>query len=487
MKINNLLKNNLHIAKKTLLDPFGLSELSLNKAMGNILSNKVDYADLYFQYVIKESWILEEGIVKNGNFAINQGVGVRAISGEKTAFAYSDSISLDSLIKSSKVVSNIAKSGSMHHEKINLPLNYQFDLYQSINPLDTLTADNKVHLLEKIEKMAKKSSHKITQVMANLSAMYEVILVSASDGKLIADVRPLVRLSLTVIAEDNGRRETGHAGGGARSDFSFFSDEILSSYVDQAIKESLINLEAKEAPAGEMTVVLGNGWPGILLHEAVGHGLEGDFNRKGSSIFSGKIGEQVASKGVTIIDNGTLEGRRGSLNIDDEGNFTKSNVLIDDGILCNYMQDIMNAKLMKMQPTGNGRRESFAHIPLPRMTNTYMLSGSFHPEEIIKSVNYGVYAANFSGGQVDITSGKFVFSASESYMIENGKITKPIKGATLIGNGPEVMNQISMIGNDLKLDSGVGTCGKDGQSVPVGVGMPTVRIDRLTVGGTSNS
>ncbi|AGF46917.1 TldD protein [Candidatus Kinetoplastibacterium desouzaii TCC079E] len=486
MNINNSKNNNFHIAKNILLDPFGIDENTINKAIGIIFSNKIDYADLYFQYALRESWSLEEGIVKTGNFSINHGVGIRSISGEKTAFSYSDSISLDSILKSSQIVRSIGNSNSSSYKKVYVPSVINNNLYNNSNFINSLSANDKVNLLEKIEKMAKGCNPLVSQVMASLAAEYEVIIVAASDGKIVADIRPLVRISITVISEKNGRREIGHSGGGGRTDFSFFSDEILSSYVDHAVKESINNLEAIPAPAGEMIVVLGNGWPGILLHEAVGHGLEGDFNRKGSSVFSGKIGERVANKGVTVIDNGSIPYKRGSLNIDDEGNETKSNILIEDGILCGYMQDIMNAKLMNSNITGNGRRESFAHIPLPRMTNTYMVSGSSTPEEIVSSVSNGIYAVNFAGGQVDITSGKFVFSTSEAYLIEKGKITTPIKGATLIGNGPEVMKQVSMIGNDSKLDSGVGMCGKDGQSVPVGVGMPTIKIDKLTVGGTTN-
>jgi TldD protein len=359
------------------------------------------------------------------------------------------------------------------------------DLYSSVDPLSTMTAPEKVGLLERIEKMARAKDSHIIQVMASLGMEYDVVMVAGSDGRLAADVRPLVRLSLTVIAERDGRRESGHGGGGGRSGLEYFSDDVLREYVDHAVHEALVNLDARPAPAGEMTVVLGAGWPGILLHEAVGHGLEGDFNRKGSSVFSGKIGQRVASKGVTVIDDGTIAGRRGSLNMDDEGNPTQRNVLIEDGILRGYMQDTLNARLMKTSATGNGRRESYAHLPMPRMTNTFMLSGATPPAEIIASVKKGIYAANFGGGQVDITSGKFVFSASEAYMIENGKVTYPVKGATLIGSGPEAMNRVSLIGNDMKLDSGVGTCGKDGQSVPVGVGMPTIKMEGLTVGGTA--
>ncbi|WP_459618132.1 metalloprotease TldD [Bordetella sp. 2513F-2] len=476
----------LATAKSLLLDPWGLTEAHLARALGEIFTHKVDYADLYFQYTRSEGWSLEEGIVKTGSFSIGQGVGVRAVSGEKTAFAYSDSLSADALLSAAHTVRGIARRGAGRVKvAAQVPVDDARSLYAGIDPLATLSAADKVALLEKAERMARAADPRVIQVMAGLGAEYDVVLVAGSDGRLAADVRPLVRLSLTVIAEQNGRREMGHGGGGGRVGLDMFSDEVLRGYVDRAVHEALVNLEARPAPAGEMTVVLGSGWPGILLHEAVGHGLEGDFNRKGSSVFSGRIGERVASPGVTVVDDGTLPGRRGSLNIDDEGNATQRNVLIEDGILRGYMQDTLNARLMRTGATGNGRRESFAHLPMPRMTNTYMLAGATPPEEIIASVGRGLYAANFGGGQVDITNGKFVFSASEAYMIEDGKITYPVKGATLIGNGPDAMNRVSLIGNDMRLDSGVGTCGKDGQSVPVGVGMPTVRMDGLTVGGTA--
>jgi TldD protein len=475
----------LATAKTVLLDPWGLNESDMARALGEIFTRRVDYADLYFQYTRSESWSLEEGIVKTGSFSIEQGVGVRALSGEKTAFAYSDTLSADALLSSAHVVRTIARQGAGRQKVVTGHPPRGHDLYPAIDPVNTLSAPEKVALLERIEKMARAADPHVVQVMAGLGAEYDVILVAGSDGRLAADVRPLVRLSLTVIAERNGRREMGHGGGGGRSGLAYFTDDMLASYVERAVHEALVNLEARPAPAGEMTVVLGSGWPGILLHEAVGHGLEGDFNRKGSSVFSGRIGERVASKGVTVVDDGTIADRRGSLNIDDEGNASQRNVLIEDGILKGYMQDSMNARLMKMPVTGNGRRESFAHLPMPRMTNTYMLAGNVAPQEIIASVKKGLYAVNFGGGQVDITNGKFVFSTSEAYMIEDGKVTYPVKGATLIGNGPDAMNRVSLIGNDLQLDSGVGTCGKDGQSVPVGVGMPTVRMDGLTVGGTA--
>ncbi|HEX7748392.1 MAG TPA: metalloprotease TldD [Bordetella sp.] len=486
MKLIDPAIQSLATAKSLLLDPWGLTEANLAQALGEIFAHKVDYADLYFQYTRSEGWSLEEGIVKTGSFSIGQGVGVRAISGEKTAFAYSDSLSREALLSAAHTVRGIARRGAGKVKvSAQVPPDDARSLYAGIDPLATLSAPEKVALLERVERLARAADPHVIQVMAGLGAEYDVVLVAGSDGRLAADVRPLVRLSLTVIAERDGRREMGHGGGGGRVGMEMFTDEILREYVDRAVHEAMVNLDARPAPAGEMPVVLGSGWPGILLHEAVGHGLEGDFNRKGSSVFSGRIGERVASKGVTVVDDGTLAGRRGSLNVDDEGNATQHNVLIEDGILRGYMQDTLNARLMKMRATGNGRRESFAHLPMPRMTNTYMLAGSTPPEEIIASVKRGLYAANFGGGQVDITSGKFVFSASEAYMIENGKITYPVKGATLIGNGPDAMNRVNLIGNDMKLDSGVGTCGKEGQSVPVGVGMPTVRMDGLTVGGTA--
>lgn len=485
MKIIDPAINTLATAKSVLLDPWGLTVADIARAMGEIFTHKVDYADLYFQYTRSESWSLEEGIVKTGSFAIGQGVGVRAISGEKTAFAYSDTLSSDAILSSARAVRSIARLGAGRQKIVARRTGPDHDLYPSIDPLNTLTAPDKVALLGRVETMARASDPRIIQVMAGLGAEYDVILVAGSDGRMAADVRPLVRLSITVIAESGGRREVGHGGGGGRTGLAYFTDEVLRSYVERATREALTNLRAQPAPVGEMTVVLGAGWPGILLHEAVGHGLEGDFNRKGSSVFAGRIGQRVASKGVTVVDDGTMAGRRGSLNIDDEGNPTQRNVLIENGILKGYMQDSMNARLMKTSVTGNGRRESYAHLPMPRMTNTYMMSGPEDPMDIISSVKNGLYAANFGGGQVDITSGKFVFSASEAYLIENGKITSPVKGATLIGNGPDAMTRVKMIGNDMQMDSGVGTCGKEGQSIPVGVGMPTVRMEGLTVGGTA--
>ena len=472
-------------AESLLLTPFSLTEADLSRTFGQILTHQVDYADLYFQYSRSEAWSLDEGIVKSGSFNIDQGVGVRAISGEKTAFAYSDDISSRALGDAANAVRAIAAAGQNGILPSFSASTATRSLYLPQDPIASLPAEAKVKLLERLEGFARAIDPRVIQVMASLAGEYEVILVAGSDGRLAADIRPLVRCSISVIVEENGKREQGAAGGGGRFDFAYFDDAVLQRYAQEAVHQAVTNLHADAAPAGQMTVVLGSGWPGILLHEAVGHGLEGDFNRKGSSTFSGRVGERVAAKGVTVIDDGTIADRRGSLNIDDEGNPTQRTVLIEDGILKGYMQDSLNARLMGVAPTGNGRRESFAHLPLPRMTNTMMLAGECDPQEIIASVKKGIYAANFGGGQVDITSGKFVFSMSEAYLIEDGKVTRPIKGATLIGNGPDAMTRVSMIGNDLRLDPGVGTCGKDGQSVPVGVGQPTVRIDGLTVGGTA--
>ncbi len=475
-------------ATETLLDPASLDVPALQSVLGNIMTHDIDYADLYFQYSRAESWGLEEGQVKSGNFSIDQGVGVRAVSGEKTAFAYSDDINLPALQQAADATKAIANIGADSFEANKTGVIHQLDapqLYIPQDPIASLSAEAKVKLLERLETYARKIDPRISQVTASIAGEYEVIMVARHDGVMAADVRPLVRLSINVIAESNGRREQGSAGGGGRFDYAYFTDAVLQDYAEKAVHQALVNLDARPAPAGNMTVVLGAGWPGILLHEAIGHGLEGDFNRKGSSAFSGKIGQRVASKGVTVVDDGTISNRRGSLSLDDEGNPTQRTVLIEDGILMGYIQDSLNSRLMGMPLTGNGRRESYAHIPMPRMTNTYMLNGNMPPEEIIKSVKKGLYAANFGGGQVDITSGKFVFSAAEAYMIEDGKITYPVKGATLIGNGPDVLTRVSMIGNDMELDSGVGTCGKEGQSVPVGVGQPTLRIDGLTVGGTA--
>ena len=476
----------LAIAKALLLTPFGLNETHLSRALAEIKAHKVDEADLYFQYTRSEGWSLEEGIVKTGSFSIDQGVGVRAVSGEKTAFAYSDDISNASLLDAARTVRAISSAATGARTKIaSKKIAGTRSLYPDLDPISTLDSTAKVDLLGKVEKLARARDPRVAQVMAGLASEYDVVMVARADGTLAADVRPLVRLSVTVIAEQKGRREVGSAGGGGRFGLAYFDDAMISKYVDEAVKAALTNLESRPAPAGEMTVVLGPGWPGILLHEAIGHGLEGDFNRKGSSAFSGRIGERVAAKGVTVLDDGTIADRRGSLNVDDEGNTSQRNVLIEDGILKGYIQDAMNARLMGVAPTGNGRRESYAHVPMPRMTNTYMLAGDKAPQEIVATIKRGLYATNFGGGQVDITSGKFVFSASEAYWVENGKILYPVTGATIVGNGPDALTRVTMIGNDMKLDSGVGTCGKEGQSVPVGVGQPTLRIDGLTVGGTA--
>ncbi|MDP3135863.1 MAG: metalloprotease TldD [Burkholderiaceae bacterium] len=475
----------LAVARRLLLEPFGLDESHVSRALAEITAHRVDDADLYFQYTRSEGWSLEEGIVKTGSFSIDQGVGVRAVSGEKTAFAYSDDISVASLLDAARTVRSISAAGRNARAKVAATrIAPSRSLYPGVDPIAAMDSGAKVKLLEKVEKLARAKDPRVAQVMAGLAAEYDVVMVARADGTLAADVRPLVRLSLTVIAEQNGRREMGSGGGGGRFGLLYFTDAQIESYVDAAVNAALTNLESRPAPAGEMTVVLGPGWPGILLHEAIGHGLEGDFNRKGSSAFSGRIGKRVAARGVTVLDDGTIADRRGSLNIDDEGQASQRNVLIEDGILKGYIQDAMNARLMKVRPTGNGRRESYAHIPMPRMTNTYMLGGDKDPKEIIGSIKKGLYATNFGGGQVDITSGKFVFSASEAFWVENGRIQYPVKGATLVGNGPDALTRISMIGNDMSLDTGVGTCGKEGQSVPVGVGQPTLRIDGLTVGGT---
>ena len=472
------------IAEQVLLKPHGLAPHLLERVFGQLFGNHVDYADLYFQYARSEAWSLEEGIVKSGSFNIEQGVGVRAICGEKTAFAYSDDISLAALQAAAGTTRAIAAAGAQRLAPMLRRSRPPPALYAGDDPIASLDDAAKVTLLERLEAMARAADPRVKEVMASIAGTWEVVLVARSDGHMAADVRPLVRISISVIMEEKGRREQGSSGGGGRFDYAYFSDAMLHDYAARAVHQASVNLAAKPAPAGEMTVVLGPGWPGILLHEAVGHGLEGDFNRKGSSTFAGRIGQRVAARGVTVVDDGTIAERRGSLSIDDEGNPTQRTVLIEDGILVGYLQDTLNARLMGVPVTGNGRRESFAHLPLPRMTNTTMLNGGHDPQEIIKSVKKGLYAANFGGGQVDITSGKFVFSTAEAYLIENGKITTPVKGATLIGSGPEAMMRVAMIGNDMALDPGVGTCGKEGQSVPVGVGQPTLKIERLTVGGT---
>lgn len=472
------------LAQQTLLAPNALEPGHLEQIFAKMRTHQVDYSDLYFQYGRSESWSLEEGIVKSGSFNIDQGVGVRVVSGEKTAFAYSDDISISALESAAKTTRAIARQGGMQIAPLTRA-NRNRSLYLPHDPIASLKDADKVGMLERVERYARAIDPRVTQVIAGLAGEYEVVLVARSDGLLNADIRPLVRLSLQVIVESNGKREQGSSGGGGRFDYSYFTDEVLSGYAAKAVHQAVTNLDARPAPAGNMTVVLGPGWPGVLLHEAIGHGLEGDFNRKGSSAFSGRIGEQVAASGVTVVDDGTVANRRGSLQMDDEGNPTQCTVLIENGILRGYLQDSLNARLMNVPVTGNARRESFAHLPMPRMTNTYMLNGDKDPQEIIASVKRGLYATNFGGGQVDITSGKFVFSTAEAYMIEDGKITYPVKGATLIGNGPDVLTRISMIGNDMALDPGVGVCGKEGQSVPVGVGQPTLKIDGLTVGGTA--
>jgi TldD protein len=473
----------LTTATDYLLKPYDLDQQALTNVFSQIMTRGVDYADLYFQYSRAEGWSLEEGQVKSGSFDIDQGVGVRAVSGEKTAFAYSDEINLSALQAAATATSAIARVGGDGKVPAVKRGNGR-DLYKPHDPLASLPDAAKVRLLERLEGFARAVDPRISQVMAGLAGEFEVVLVARSDGLMVADIRPLVRVSVTVIAEEGGQREQGSSGGGGRFDYAYFTDDVLKDYARRAVHQALTNLNAKPAPAGTMTVVLGPGWPGILLHEAIGHGLEGDFNRKGSSAFTDRIGERVAAPGVTVLDDGTIKDRRGSLNVDDEGNPTQRTTLIENGVLKGYLQDSLNARLMGMPLTGNGRRESFAHIPMPRMTNTYMLNGDKDPQEIIKSVKRGLYAVNFGGGQVDITNGKFVFSAAEAYMVEDGKLLYPVKGATLIGNGPDALTRVSLIGNDMELDAGVGTCGKEGQSVPVGVGQPTLRIDGLTVGGT---
>ena len=471
-------------AQKSLFAPYSIETGHIEQVFAGMMAHRLDYADLYFQYSRAESWSLEEGIVKSGSFNIDQGVGVRAVSGEKTAFAYSDDISLSALDSAAQATRAIARQGGTQSVPV-LHHGSRHQIYLPHDPIASLKDADKVALLERIEGYARALDPRVVQVMAGLAGEYEVVMVARSDGLMNADIRPLVRLSVTVIIESNGKREQGSAGGGGRFDYAYFDDAMLRKYAAQAVHQAVVNLDASPAPAGNMTVVLGNGWPGILLHEAIGHGLEGDFNRKGSSAFSGRIGERVAAPGVTVVDDGTLARRRGSMQMDDKGNPAQCTTLIENGILKGYLQDSLNARLMGVPVTGNARRESYAHIPMPRMTNTYMLNGDKDPQEIIASVKHGLYAVNFGGGQVDITSGKFVFSTSEAYLIEDGKITHPVKGATLIGNGPDVLTRISMIGNDMALDPGVGVCGKEGQSVPVGVGQPTVRIDGLTVGGTA--
>ena len=472
------------IAEQQLLLPTGLDQQYLNKIMARLTDVRGnDFADIYFQYAKHESWSLDEGKVKSGSFNIEQGVGLRSVCGEKTAFAYSENLDPNTILAATDVVEAIGRRGQSAAQAIQWQRQATPQIYTENDPVAAMNDADKVAILEQVDQIARDHDSRVKEVMASLSGVYEVILVLNSNGKQVADIRPLVRMNVSVIVEENGRRERGSMGGGGRLGFNYFDNETITHYAHEAVRQALVSLDAVDSPAGTMPVVLGAGWPGILLHEAVGHGLEGDFNRKGSSAFSGRIGEKVASELCTVVDDGTLADRRGSLNVDDEGNQTQNTVLIENGILKGYMQDEQNARLMGVNTTGNGRRESFAHLPMPRMTNTYMHAGQDDPEDIIKSVKKGLYAVNFGGGQVDITSGKFVFSSSEAYLIEDGKITQPVKGATLIGNGPEAMQTISMVGHDLAMDTGVGVCGKEGQSVPVGVGQPTLKMDALTVGG----
>ena len=474
----------LALARQSLLEPAGLAVSDLEQVMGHLLGAGVDTADIYLQATRYESWGLEDGIVKEGTHSIDRGAGIRAVSGEKTGFAYSDDIALAALLEAARSARAIAQRGDEGRRPMAAAQGRPA-LYLPIDPLESIPESEKIDLLKRLDAECRAMDPRVEQVFVSLSGSHDVVLVMSQDGALQGDVRPLVRLNVSVIVEQNGRREQGSYGGGGRTDYRYFLEAGRSSeFAREAVRQALVNLEAEEAPAGSMTVVLGSGWPGILLHEAIGHGLEGDFNRKGTSAFSGRVGERVASPLCTVVDDGTLPGRRGSLTIDDEGTPTACTTLIENGILKGYMQDRLNARLMGVAPTGNGRRESYQHLPMPRMTNTYMLAGPHDPEEILRSVRKGLYAKNFGGGQVDITSGKFVFSASEAYLIEDGRITRPVKGATLIGNGPDVLTRVSMVGNDLQLDTGVGTCGKDGQSVPVGVGQPTLKVDGLTVGGT---
>ena len=474
----------LNIARDLILSPSGLDDRRLDQVFGEVMAHSVDFADLYFQLAHQESWSLEDGIVKDGSASIEQGVGVRALSGEKTGFAYSDEIMLPALEEASRAARAIAVQGGDRKVKAwNPQAGHQ--LYLPTDPVTSLSTEDKVAWLERVDREARRRDPRVVHVTASVTAVHDVVLIATSEGQLAADVRPLVRFNVSVLVEQNGRREQGYAGMGGRYSLAeLVEGDRPLELAREAVRQALVNLEAIPAPAGPMTVVLGSGWPGILLHEAIGHGLEGDFNRKGTSAFANRIGERVAAPECTVVDDGTLARRRGSLNIDDEGTPTQCTMLIENGILRGYMQDRLNAGLMGVPATGNGRRESFAHMTLPRMTNTYMRPGPHDPQEIIRSVKNGIYAVNFGGGQVDITSGKFVFSASEAYAIENGRLGAPLKGATLIGNGPDVLTRVSMVGNDLKLDEGVGTCGKEGQSVPVGVGQPTLKIEGLTVGGT---
>ena len=472
-------------AEQQLLRPGGLSTSDLDGVFARLMGPAIDAADLYFQHSRTESWVLEDGIVKDGSHSIEQGVGVRALSGEKTGFAYSDEIVLPALLEAAGSARAIAHAGANGTGR-PLAIASAHALYPAIDPIDSLANEDKIAVLREVDAACRAADPRVKQVVVSIAAALDTVLVAHSDGTLAADVRPLVRMNVQVIAEQDGRRESGSSGGGGRYGFpELLRNGRAHAFAREAVRAALVNLEAVPAPAGTMPVVLGPGWPGVLLHEAIGHGFEGDFNRKETSAFAGMLGEKVAADGVTVVDDGTLAGRRGSLSIDDEGTPSRCTMLIENGVMKGYMQDKLNARLMGMAPTGNGRRESFAHLPMPRMTNTYMLPGERDPGEIIASVKRGLYAVNFGGGQVDITNGKFTFSASEAYLIEDGKVTRPVKGATLFGSGAEVLKRVSMIGNDLELDEGVGVCGKDGQSVPVGVGQPTLRIDAMTVGGTA--
>jgi TldD protein len=475
----------LTLASRMLLEQSGLTENNLLNILHQLLGRNVDAADLYFQAIRHESWVLEDGIVKDASFHTDKGVGVRVLSGEKTGFAYSDEIILPALEQAASAARSIVKQGTSTGMQAWHKKAITQNLYSADDPINSLTQAKKIALLQHLDQAARAADPRVTQVIASLSGSYNIVLIMNSEGEMVADVRPLVRCNVQVIIQDKLRKEKGTSGGGGRSDYQIFTPEVLTHHANEAVRQAIVNLDAINAPAGTMPVILGPGWPGVLLHEAVGHGLEGDFNRKKSSAFHDRLGERVATPLCTVVDNGAMPSLRGSLNIDDEGTMTQCTTLIENGILKGYMQDKLNAKLMKMTSTGNGRRESYAHLPMPRMTNTYMLPGPHHPQEMIESVEKGLYAVNFAGGQVDITSGKFVFSTSEAYLIENGKITRPVKGATLIGNGPDVLTKVSMVGNDLKLDSGIGICGKAGQSIPVGVGQPTLKIDDLTVGGTA--
>jgi TldD protein len=474
----------LVIAERQLLEPAGLTMAVLDRALDKLMARKLDYGDLFFQLTRHEAWSVEDGKVKDGSFSIDQGVGVRAVTGEKTGFAYSDQLDESALLDAVGAARGIARTSGRGKRRVGRYHAAEI-LYPPVDPHPSLTDSDKVALLADLDGQIRKLDDRIVQIAASLSGSYEIVLVLGSDGTVAADVRPLVRLNVSVILEHNGRREQGYAGTGGRGDYGLAAGgDLPIEIAREAVRQAAINMEAVPAPAGNMPVVLGAGWPGVLLHEAIGHGLEGDFNRKGTSAFSGRIGERVATEQCTVVDDGTLAGRRGSLAIDDEGTPSRCNTLIENGVLTGYLHDKLNAGLMGTQSTGNGRRESYAYTPMPRMTNTYMLPGKYDPQEIIASVDKGIYAPNFGGGQVDITSGKFVFSTSEAYLIEKGRQTRPVKGAMLIGSGPEVLTRVSMVGNDLELDPGIGICGKEGQSVPVGVGQPTLKIDSLTVGGT---